>query len=78
MYTAQHAREDLADDYPELDARIAQAVAEAKRWGGTTAEIRVSIDDPWFKTIGEELERRGFCCIHVPDMCLKGDVEFSW
>lgn len=78
MYTADHARGHLTPTYDDLDLKIKQAVEEAERYGATQASIRVNIDDPWFRTIREELEERGFHGIYVPDMCLAGDVDFCW
>lgn len=78
MYTADHARGSLTPTYDDLDLKIKDAVEEAQRWGASFAELRVSIDDPWFRTIEEELEKRGFHGISVPDICIKGDVTFCW
>ena len=78
MYTADHARGHITPTYDDLDLRIKAAVEEAQRYGGSFAELRVSIDDPWCRDIEEELEKRGFHGISVPDICIKGDVTFYW
>ena len=78
MYTADHAWGQMTPSYDDLDLKIKAAVEEAQRWGASFAEMRVNIDDPWFHTIEEELEKRGFHGIEVPQMCLKGDVTFRW
>ncbi len=72
MYTAQMARDKVTDD---LDRRIEAAVKEAF---GNTGSLRVYIEDPFVHSIKEELEQRGFHSVDVPDICLKGDVYFSW
>ena len=51
---------------------------EANYLGFSRATIRVYIDDPFVRTIKKELEMRGFVVLEVPDIILKGDVEFSW
>lgn len=73
MYTADMARNSLNDD---LDRRIEAAVKDARY--SRTASLRVYIDDWFVHSIREELEKRGFHSIDVPDICLKGDVYFSW
>lgn len=73
MYTAEDARKS---DQSDLDQRIAFAVRARARDGG--AYLRVYIEDPWCRTIQQELEQRGFKNINVPDICLKGDVYFEW
>ena len=68
------ARDGITD---YLDRRIEAAVKDAARYGNT-ASLRVYIDDPFVHSIKEELEKRGFHSVYVPDICLKGDVDFSW
>lgn len=78
MYTANDAREDTRSNIERvLDERIRSAVEEAKNYGNR-ASIRVYIDDPFVHSIKEELEKRGFVNVDVPDICLKGDVFFEW
>lgn len=78
MYTANDAREDTSSNIERvLDERIRSAVEEAKNYG-QRASIRVYIDDPFVHSIKEELEKRGFVNVDVPDICLKGDVFFEW
>lgn len=74
MFTANDARRV---DASALDQKIEAAVREGERYGNR-ASIRVYIDDPWVHTIKEELEKRGFINVDVPDICLKGDVDFEW
>lgn len=73
MFTADDARQRDSDD---LDERIERSVRE--RRDGEGAYLRVYIEDPFFHRIRYELEERGFKNIHVPDICLKGDVYFEW
>lgn len=72
MYTADQAREEHVSD---LDEKIRDAVREAR---GNSATIRIYVEDPYRHSIEEELERRGFKNIEVPDFVLKGDVYFEW
>jgi len=74
VYTADDARSKSEDD---LDARIRSAVISNA--GATrSTHMRVYCDD-WFKdTIKEELEKRGFKNVDVPDIVIKGDVYFEW
>lgn len=74
MYTADMARQK---DTTELDARIEAAVKDRDA-GPNASYLRVYIEDWFCRTIGEELERRGFKNVQVPDICLKGDVYFEW
>ena len=74
MYTAHDARDR---DQAELDRRIKSAV-EDNDAGPTAAYLRVYNDDPWRYTIKEELERRGFKRVDVPDITICGDVYFEW
>lgn len=78
MYTAEQARSN--EEYTEslLDSRIRREVAEAQAYGATTASIRVNRDDPFFDNIEEELKKRGFTNICVPEIIISGDVDFSW
>ena len=71
MYTAVDAR--TADEV-DLDRRIKYAVENRAQDGG--AYIRIYIEDKF--NITEELTRRGFINIYVPDIVLKGDVYFEW
>jgi len=73
MFTAEDARQN---DHEELDRRIKAAVREAG--SARNATIRVYIEDWFCRSIGSELERRGFVNVQVPDICLKGDVYFEW
>lgn len=72
MFTAADAQQINADD---LDRRIEDAVRGAT---GRRSSIRVYREDWFFHSIREELEKRGFTVDEVPDICLKGDVSFSW
>lgn len=72
MFTADDARRG---DNNELDRRIREAVQEGE-YG--TGSLRVYIEDPWCRTIKEELEKRGFTNVQVPDIHIKGDVYFEW
>lgn len=74
MFTAQNAKSLSCD----LDERIEKAVKEAINCGHKSASIRVYIEDSYVHTVGYELEKRGFTDIYVPNICLKGDVSFSW
>jgi hypothetical protein len=77
MYTAEMARSDALETASnELDRRIENAVKE-NQWAGR-ATVRIYIDDPFRYTIKEELEKRGFKNVDVPDIILKGDVSFEW
>jgi hypothetical protein len=78
MFTADAARRGETHEPDLLDQRIAKAVREAQRYDYTCADIRVYCDDPWRWTIKEELERRGFHSIDVPEITICGDVSFSW
>ena len=75
MYTTEHAR---AGDQDELDRRIKLAVKDADGGAPHSTYMRVYIEDPWRHSIQEELERRGFKNVQVPDFILKGDVYFEW
>lgn len=77
MYTADMARQGLQQDHDELDRRIEKAVREDSRWGNRSS-IRVYCDDPFRHTIREELEKRGFRVTCVPEITIKGDVDFEW
>lgn len=75
MFTADDARQM---DQDNLDTRIKNAVRDADGGSPNSAYLRVYCEDPWFHTIKEELERRGFTNVNVPDIVLKGDVYFEW
>lgn len=74
MYTANDAR---ASDENDLDDRIERAV-KSRSAGPYAAYLRVYAEDPWRNTIREDLEKRGFHSVYVPDFILSGDVYFSW
>lgn len=74
MYTADDANGDW--EY-ELDQRIRSAVREQDA-GYKAAYLRIYCEDPFRWTIQEELEKRGFHSVRVPDIVIKGDVYFSW
>lgn len=74
MYTAEDARKSTES---HLDEKIEVAVKDSDA-GPHAAYLRVYLDDPWFRNIKEELEKRGFKNVQVPDICLKGDVYFEW
>jgi hypothetical protein len=78
MYTADMARLNASTSPNVLDERIEAAVIEANYIGAKQASIRIYIDDPFKDDIREELKKRGFTVLYVPDICLKGDVDFSW
>lgn len=73
MFTAQDANNLVQND---LDERIERAVREYSENSG--AYLRIYHDDSFFHNIEEELTRRGFKNINVPDICIKGDVWFEW
>ena len=69
MYTADMARAEIdggLNATDDLDQRIEREVKDSQRYGGTTASIRVSIDDDFCRTIKEELETRGFEVLEMP------------
>ena len=74
MYTAEMARQN---DHDNLDLRIEAAVKDS-RHEANSASLRVYLEDPFVHTIKEELTKRGFKNIVVPDITLKGDVHFEW
>lgn len=77
MYTADDAREGNKErDQADLDERIEYAVRNNRCGNGAT--IRVYIEDSFCRSIGYELERRGFKNVDVPSITLKGDVYFEW
>lgn len=74
MFTADIARQiTIADD---LDARIERSVKERKQGNG--AYLRIYDDDTFRDIVKQELEKRGFVNVVVPDFCLSGDVYFEW
>ena len=73
MYTADKARERSNSD---LDRRIKEAVDDSTT--GKSAYLRIYYEDWFCNSIKEELTKRGFTNIDVPDICLKGDVYFEW
>lgn len=73
MFTADDARRHNFDD---LDARIKAAVKDAG--SATCAYMRVYNDDGFLPYLKEELEKRGFHSVDVPDIVIKGDVYFCW
>ncbi len=78
MFTADMARDEQARAAQlELDRRIEAAVNDARRWGNR-ATVRVYHDDLFRHSIKEELEKRGFSGVVVPDITLCGDVAFEW
>lgn len=78
MYTANKARAYAANTPNKLDEQLKLIVENAIYHGLSHATIRVFSEDAWFGTIAQELEKRGFTVNRVPDMVMKGDVEFSW
>lgn len=74
MYTANDARRG---NYDDLDRRIEDAVRSHDA-GPNASYLRIYIEDAFCHTIQEELERRGFKSVRVPDITLKGDVYFEW
>lgn len=72
MFTVYDARKIHEVD---LDGRIEAAVRESE---GSGAYIRIYHDDPFRHSIKEELQRRGFTNVRVPDIFIKGDVWFEW
>ena len=78
MYTAEMARNRSESSPNVLDERIEKEVRYANYHGFRRASVRVYIDDPFAPTIREELEKRGFKVGHVPEIIIKGDVDFSW
>lgn len=74
MFTADTARKITFQD--ELDTRIESSVKERRYGNG--AYLRVYHTDAFVHTIKEELEKRGFINVSVPDICLSGDVYFEW
>lgn len=75
MFTAEMAK-NLNNQ--NLDRRIEIEVKNAVQNNETNAYLRVYIEDSFAHCIMEELEKRGFHSIQVPDIVLKGDVYFSW
>lgn len=75
MFTANDARQKNNSD---LDKRIEKEVNYSKSQGLNSGYLRVYIEDWFVSTIEEELQKRGFHSIRVPDITLKGDVYFSW
>ncbi len=75
MFTADMAR-DLRNC--DLDARIQKEVTDAVNSGRTFAYLRIYSEDWFFNSIEQELLKRGFQGIFVPNITLKGDVYFSW
>ena len=78
MYTAEMARNQSESSPNVLDERIEKEVSYANYHGFRRASVRVYIEDPFVHTIKEELEKRGFTVDYVPEIILKGDVDFSW
>jgi hypothetical protein len=74
MFTADDARDDSTY---RLDERIRKAVKDNDA-GPNAAYLRVYCDDPWRYTIKEELEKRGFKNVDVPEITICGDVYFEW
>jgi Fe-S cluster assembly iron-binding protein IscA len=72
MFTADDARKVNQDN---LDERIQSAVENSS---GNSTYLRVYIEDSFCSSIRNELEKRGFKNIDVPDIILKGDVYFEW
>lgn len=75
MFTADMARK-LNDN--NLDERIQKEVEYAISHGIKHAYLRVYIEDAFIDSIEEELTKRGFHSIQVPNITLKGDIYFSW
>lgn len=73
MYTADQARQHSHND---LDCRIERAVKES--FDGRGAYMRFYAQDWFSHTLHQELEKRGFINIAVPDFVIKGDVYFEW
>ena len=63
-----------------LDDVIKDAVEDAQEGNpdATGTYMRVYNDDPWLPNLKEELEARGFFCVQVPEITIKGDVYFAW
>lgn len=84
MYTADQARkrsEDTEQDNDRnLDYVIRDAVEDAQEGfsEATSAYMRVYCNDPWLSNLKEELEKRGFFSVNIPDIVIKGDVYFAW
>lgn len=78
MYTAHDAKNERNNNDHELDERIERAVKEAKRFGHTSATIRVNIHDSFVHRVEQELEDRGFKIIEGGPIYFKGGIEFSW
>lgn len=74
MYTADDARRG---NHGDLDRRI-EAAVRSRDAGPNASYLRIYIDDAFCRTIKDELERRGFKNVQVPDITLKGDVYFEW
>lgn len=73
MYTAKDARQSNQDD---LDERIERAVRNSDT--GTSAYMRIYIEDAFAHSIVSDLEERGFTNVYCPDFVLKTDVYFEW
>lgn len=74
MFTAKDAR-NISMSY--LDERIKDAVINCPKYPNG-ASMRVYCDDPWLPNLKQELEKRGFINIYIPDIVIKGDVDFYW
>jgi hypothetical protein len=73
MFTADKARNI---DSITLDHRIEHSVRVRSKGNGTY--MRVYHDDSFLENLYEELEKRGFTNIQIPDVCLSADVYFEW
>ena len=73
MFTADDAYNSVGDD---LDERIEYAVLNNRQGNGAT--IRVYVEDPFFRSITWELERRGFKNVADHDNILTADIYFEW
>lgn len=77
LFTADNARSYKADDQ-RLDQLIELAVKTAIDSGESSASIRIYPQDPWAKTIKQELERRGFQTFAKPLQVSVEDYYFEW
>lgn len=73
MFTAKDAKQIISDD---LDERIANAIRNHR--GRSGAYLRIYHEDSFSSSIIEELEKRGFKNIVVPDYVTTADVYFEW
>ena len=78
MYTADIARDPLGRAQRELDLRIEEEVNDSLDCGEKMATLRIDQTDVYYANIREELEKRGFQVLGMPDEGPVGYVTFGW